>query len=60
MTVYTASQKTAGVTGLPGQDPSRPWIDPVTYASAVNAGLAGKINHVALEASRAANAGIKV
>lgn len=58
MTIYVASQKAPAAVGIPGGVPGMPWIDPTTYAVAVNAGLAGKILHTALEQSK--STGIKV
>jgi len=56
--IYTASMKTPLVY-QPGQIPGKPWVSPEVYAAQENAGLAGKINHAALEASRG-SLGIKV
>jgi hypothetical protein len=58
--IYVASMKAPAAVGLPGGVPGLPWVSSERWAAAVNAGLAGKINHAALEVSRSANAGIKV
>lgn len=56
--VYVASQKAPAAVGLVGGIPGMPWVDPAKFAAGINAGIAGKMNHQALEKSK--STGIKV